>query len=115
MIGFVVQQKGKTGQLTLSGPMGIDQAPRLREALTFALEQVEDVQVEVAGVEGLSLAVAQVLISAHKTARAQKRVLRLASTPPESMASVLMLGGFWNENLEPDVAADTLWLKGTNA
>jgi anti-anti-sigma factor len=78
------------GSLRIEGEMTIYQAAELKQALLAALEQDEEVEIDLSAVSEIDTAGVQLLIAAGKTAQAKQKRLRLAE-PSAAVTDVFKL------------------------
>jgi anti-anti-sigma regulatory factor len=74
-------RKGTSAVLELKGPLSVERAVELKDAIAGALEGASELTLELKGVAGADLAGLQLLCSAHKSAMEGGKALRLKGMP----------------------------------
>ncbi len=112
MFHFTVDDTNSTGLLTLSGDLTIHNAIELKESFSNALEQAQQLQLNLEEVEHMDLTSLQMLFSLSQTLKKQGKSLSLSGPLPQALREVVQQAGFIE--CGGDQATSGLWMGETN-
>ena len=94
MTDIVIEERGSTEILHLSGELVVRHANRLSSGLVAALNGAESVEIDLSSVTEVDISCLQLLCAAHKTATRQHRLLRVDGPCPDVFKRVLSTAGY---------------------
>ncbi|KJR40043.1 anti-sigma-factor antagonist [Candidatus Magnetoovum chiemensis] len=93
MIDFQKKNK-KTGLLTLSGDLTIQNSMEIKKAIEDAIDNIEILQIDIEKSESIDLSFLQLICSAKKTLNIKKKQLEFTGLCPQSYTHVVEEAGF---------------------
>jgi two-component system chemotaxis sensor kinase CheA len=91
--------------LALTGAMSVREAAQTKADVLAALAEPGDLLLDCAGVTQADLSFIQIILAAHRSARALGKRLALAASPVAALRQALERGGF----AHPDAADPACW------
>lgn len=91
---FKVVKPNEEGILTLSGEMDINMAEVLKKNIMNAIEQVEELKIDMENVTDIDLTFLQILCATHKTCSKAKKKISLAGKMSDSVLETFKKSGF---------------------
>jgi len=89
-----VDRSEKSGELILKGELAIQRISEVKEELKRALDEVDNLMVNLSEGSDFDLSCLQLLCSAQRTAVCLNKSLQLAGRPPEGLKKALRETGF---------------------
>jgi len=89
-----VEEMMETKQLVLKGELAIQRISEVKEELKRALDEVDDLMVNLNEATDFDLSALQLLCSAQRTAVCLSKSLKLVGSPPEGLKKALEATGF---------------------
>lgn len=100
-------------RLTLEGAVTVNRAADLRDALLKSLAQGDNIEVDCEQVTEVDLTFLQLMCSAHRSARAAKKVLTIVDREKSAIGDTVVRAGFnYQKSCGDDSMGDCLWVGG---
>lgn len=95
MLEITKRVEGQRMQVALTGRLDVNAAEQLNEALLPALDDVDELTIDLGGLEYLSSAGMRVFLKTYHTLQAQGGTLKVQNAT-EPVQEVLSVTGFWD-------------------
>lgn len=94
MIDFQMEESGKVGKLTFEGEMTIEKVVEVKDALINALNQIDQVYIDVEKVSRVDLSFLQLLYSAFKDSKSKNKKIQMMDTMSDAFRLSVKEVGF---------------------
>ncbi|MBF0340289.1 MAG: STAS domain-containing protein [Magnetococcales bacterium] len=94
MFHFSMDNARSVGVLSLSGDLTIRNAAEFKEAMANAMDQANQLEINMTEVERIDLTTLQILCSAHRTLLKKGKSLALSGTVPAFIRETVQQAGF---------------------
>jgi anti-anti-sigma regulatory factor len=109
---IILEDKETNKVLRAAGPLSIQDASALRDALLNAFDTTERLLIDLTGSESMDLACIQTLCSAHKTFIQANKGIDITGGLPEGIAASLSGAGVTPENCDITPHGRCMWASG---
>ncbi|MBF0428149.1 MAG: STAS domain-containing protein [Magnetococcales bacterium] len=112
MFHFTMDAAKTTGQLSLTGDMTIRNATDFKEALSNAMDQSQQLELNLSEVERVDLTTLQILCAANRTCLRQNKKLTIVGSIPNILRETVQQAGFTDCGSDKETSG--LWMGVTN-
>lgn len=105
-------QADNKGKLVLAGDLTIQRVAGLRGALLGALQEVEQLTLDMTGVTEVDVPCLQLLCSAHRTFLGSGKNLEILDGGPEALLQAMNAAGYSSHVCGANMAVNCLWKGG---
>jgi anti-anti-sigma regulatory factor len=91
---YTIKKRGKVRVLSFDGPLTLNDAKKIREALLKSLENTDDLRVDLNKVTKVDLSCLQLFCSAHRTVVKSRKHLKVSHPLPKVFETLAREAGF---------------------